>query len=248
MTSQQNPLSVHKKTNQSLQGVYVSGSIPTSTAELLDNAATQFGDKPFIVDNGRSMSFSDLSTDVKALACSLVAKGFRHGDRAAIWAPNCAEWIIAALAIQYVGGTLVTVNTRYKASEAREIISDSGSSVAFVVDEFLGVDYAQSLAALTIDGLEHIVTIKAPSSYDRDGISEWIADGAAAGDELRRQCAAQRKSVDADDISDILFTSGTTGRAKGVVTTHGQNLKAFTAFADILGPVSYTHLTLPTKA
>ena len=175
MTSQQNPLSVHKKTNSRLQGVFVSGSIPTSTAELLDNAAALFGDKPFIVDNGRSMSFSDLSADVKALACSLVAKGFKHGDRAAIWAPNCAEWIIAALAIQYVGGTLVTVNTRYKASEARDIISDSGSSVAFVVDEFLGVDYAQSLAALTIDGLEHIVTIKAPGSSDRDGISEWIA-------------------------------------------------------------------------
>ena len=181
----------------------MSGSIPTSTAELLDNAAALFGDKPFIVDNGRSMSFSDLSADVKALACSLVAKGFKHGDRAAIWAPNCAEWIVAALAIQYVGGTLVTVNTRYKASEARDIISDSGSSVTFVVDEFLGVDYAESLAALTIDGLEHIVTIKAPGSSDHDGISEWVANGAAADDELRRQCAAQRQSVDADDVSDI---------------------------------------------
>ena len=200
----------------------MSGSIPTSTAELLDNAAVHFGDKPFIVDNGRSLSFSDLSADVKALACSLVAKGFKHGDRAAIWAPNCAEWIVAALAIQYVGGTLVTVNTRYKASEARNIISDSGSSVAFVVDEFLSVDYAESLAALTIDGLEHIVTIKAPGSSDHDGISEWIADGAAADDELCRQCAAQRQSVGAHDVSDILFTSGTTGRAKGVVTTHGQ--------------------------
>ena len=129
----------------------------------------------------------------------------------------------------------MTVNTRYKASEARDIISDSGSSVAFVVDEFLGVDYAESLAALTIDGLEHIVTMKAPGSSDHDGISEWIADGAAADDGLCRQCAAQRQSVGAHDVSDILFTSGTTGRAKGVVTTHGQNLKAFTTFADILG-------------
>ena len=213
----------------------MSGFVPTSTAELLDNAAAHFGDKPFIVDDGRSVSFSELATDVQALARALVAEGFSSGDRAAIWAPNCAEWIIAALAIQFVGGTLVTVNTRYKASEARDIISDSGSSFAFVVDAFLGVEYAQSLARLNIDGLQHIITIKTPGTSGSDGISEWIETGTAAGDEVKALCAAQRESVAAGDVSDILFTSGTTGRAKGVVTTHGQNLTAFSTFADILG-------------
>ena len=178
------------------------------------------------------MSFSDLSADVKALACSLVAKGFKHGDRAAIWAPNCAEWIIAALAIQYVGGTLVTVNTRYKASEARDIISDSGSSVAFVVDEFwASTTPSHWLRSLLMD--LSIVTIKAPGSSDHDGISEWIADGAAADDELCRR-APRNGNQSARTTCRIFYSLRHNRPSQRCVTTHGQNLKAFTTFADIL--------------
>ena len=109
---------------------------PTShrtTAALIEHAAEQFGAQTFINEGDKTLSFAVVHQQVCHLANALVARDFNPGDRAAIWAPNCAEWIVAALAIQYVGGTLVTVNTRYKASEAREILADSGSTVAFVV-------------------------------------------------------------------------------------------------------------------
>jgi acyl-CoA synthetase (AMP-forming)/AMP-acid ligase II len=134
-----------------------------------------------------------------------------------------------------VGGTLVTVNTRYKATEASQIIRDSGSSVAFVVDQFLGNDYADDLAAQNIDDLHHIVTIRAPGSASPDDIQNWISEGTVATPEICARRDALRRQVDENTVSDILFTSGTTGRAKGVVTTHGQNLKAFSTFASILG-------------
>ena len=145
-----------------------------STAALVEHAAQVYGDRVFIVDGARALSFTDVATRVRALASALAARDFQWGSRAAIWAPNCAEWIIAALAIQYVGGTLVTVNTRYKATEASQIIRDSGSSVAFVVDQFLGNDYADDLAAQNIADLHHIVTIRAPGSASPDDIQNWI--------------------------------------------------------------------------
>ena len=131
-------------------------------------------------------------------------KGFRDGDRAAIWAPNAPNGLSCA-GHTVMGGTLVTVNTRYKASEARDIISDSGSSVVFVVDEFLGVDYAESLAALTIDGLS-------TSSPSRHPALQTTMASASGSQTERLQTmsyavSAPRKGRPSTrDASDILFT------------------------------------------
>jgi acyl-CoA synthetase (AMP-forming)/AMP-acid ligase II len=99
----------------------------------------------------------------------------------------------------------------------------------------LGNDYADDLAAQNIDDLHHIVTIRAPGSASPDDIQNWISEGTVATPEICARRDALRRQVDENTVSDILFTSGTTGRAKGVVTTHGQNLKAFSTFASILG-------------
>ncbi|MEL0153527.1 MAG: AMP-binding protein, partial [Halieaceae bacterium] len=199
---------------------------PTShrtTAALIEHAAEQFGSKTFIKEGDRALSFAVVHEQVCYLANTLVAHDFNHGDRAAIWAPNCAEWIIAALAIQYVGGTVVTVNTRYKASEARDILADSGSTVAFVVKSFLGSNYAEALAEQDLPDLEHIVALPSPDTKEQTTYHQWVSEGMSASEAICSQRDAQRESVGPDTVSDILFTSGTTGRAKGVVTAHGQN-------------------------
>ena len=213
----------------------VGSTIPCTTADLIEFAAEKFASKIFIHDGNNQLSFTAVLQRVCHLANALVARDFRPGDRAAIWAPNCAEWIVAALAIQYVGGTLVTVNTRYKASEARDILADSGSSVAFVVDSFLGTNYVEALAEQKLGDLKHIVALPTPGSPQETTYHQWINEGTAAPDDLCARRDAQRQGVRPDTVSDILFTSGTTGRAKGVVTCHGQNLQAFALFAEILG-------------
>ena len=64
------------------------------------------------------------------------------GDRVALWAPNSAEWIIAAFGLLTAGGVLVPVNTRFKAEEAADIIGRSGAKAVLVQKGFLGQDYA----------------------------------------------------------------------------------------------------------
>ena len=99
------------------------------TADLLEQAASQWGDKPFLVDAGTSLSFDAVLKQVRALACGLISRGASHGTRIAIWAPNCSEWVIGALAVHYIGGTLVTLNTRYRGHEAAQILKLSQSKI-----------------------------------------------------------------------------------------------------------------------
>lgn len=208
-----------------------------TTADLIEYAALQYGSRIFIHEGEKALSFAMVHQQVCNLANALVARDFKQGDRAAIWAPNCAEWIVAALAIHYVGGTLVTVNTRYKPSEAREILADSGSCVAFVVESFLGTQYAEALAEQDLPLLQHIVALPSPNTSDQTSYHQWINEGMSASEAICQKRDALRESIGPETVSDILFTSGTTGRAKGVVTAHGQNLQAFDIFAEILGLV-----------
>ena len=78
----------------------------------------------------------------------LIATGLEPGERAAVWSPNRYEWLVAALGILGAGGAVVPVNTRFKGEEVRYILDRSGARVVFTVGEFLGVDYAATLAGL----------------------------------------------------------------------------------------------------
>ncbi len=190
----------------------------STTPELVRTAAERWPDREALVDGDVRLSFASLHDGVTRSTRAAMAAGVRKGDRAAIWAPNMAEWVIAALGVHAAGGVIVPLNTRYKGDEAAYVLNRSGARLLFTVRDFLGIDYPALLEGHRTF-VERTVLFRDPS---------W--DGYLSG-----TTGARPPAVGDDDLSDIIFTSGTTGRPKGVMTTHGQTVRVFQEWSSIVG-------------
>jgi len=197
----------------------------------LRRAAERFGDALALDDEGVCLSFTQLAAAGEDAARAFIAAGLRPGERAAIWAPNLWEWVVAALGLQSAGGVLVPLNTRYKAVEAGYILRRSRARVLCTMGDFLGTSYADSLGSEALPDLERVVVFRGTSKR-----GEAWADFVAAGARVPAgEARARADAVAAGDLSDLLFTSGTTGNPKGVMTVHGQNLEVFDTWSRGVG-------------
>ena len=128
---------------------------------LVLEAAQRHAGRVFVEDGDIVVDYADLPARAFEVSRALIAHGIAAGDRVAIWAPNRAEWLLAALGIHCAGAVMVPINTRMKGLEAADILERSGSRVLFVVDDFLGTDYPAMLADCRPANLEKVVAIGA---------------------------------------------------------------------------------------
>jgi acyl-CoA synthetase (AMP-forming)/AMP-acid ligase II len=190
-------------------------------------------DDEAVVDRGTRLTFRELEAAVREAATAFVATGLQPGDRASVWAPNLHQWIVAALGLYAAGGVLVPLNTRFKGSEAAHVLRTSGARFLFTVTDFLDTNYVDLLDdAGARDLVEEIVILEGSVPEGTTSWGEFLARGA---DVPGAEIDAREAGLTGDSMSDIIFTSGTTGAPKGAMLRHGASVRLYESWSDVVG-------------
>lgn len=204
---------------------------PQSIPAALARSARRHAQKIAIDDGELMISYAELERLSRAAGRALLALGLEPGERVAIWAPNCHHWLVAALGSLMAGAVLVPLSTRMKGGEAADILRRSGARVLFSVGEFLGSYYPDLLVEHSLDDLSQTIVLESA----REGDCTWEGFLDLAGQVPDSTLEQRIAALDGDSLSDLMFTSGTTGFPKGVLCAHGQNLRLFDNWSEIVG-------------
>lgn len=178
---------------------------------FLQRSASVFRQKPAVVYGEKSWTYPELQERVNRLASALLAAGIERGDRVAYLVPNIPPMLEGHFAVPLAGAILVAINTRLSAPEIAYILGHSGAK-ALVVDTELAHLVAPSLPDLP--ELQLIVNVEDVTDTRLRGVDyeEFLASGSPASLDWPLE--------DEDETIAIDYTSGTTGRPKGVMYTH----------------------------
>ncbi len=206
---------------------------PRTFPALLDHVAQAFAERSFVArrdsQGGGPVTSRELREDVRRLAGGLLALGLRPGDRVALIAENSYRWILADLAITYVGMVDVPRGVDTAPGELVEILRHAGCRLALAATDQAAAELMRLKPELP--ALETICSLR--KSTEVDGVltrPELMAGGEARDGEVAEASAAVRP----EDLMTLVYTSGTTAEPKGVMLSHQNITSNIFAVAEVL--------------
>lgn len=199
--------------------------VPRTLGDWLDYCAGKYADRPFVITDERTITYSETMRWADRLADGLAAIGVRPGDHVGIVMANYLEFVPVKFAVAKAGAVAIPFNYLYRTDELRYVLRQSECSVLITMTGFGDLDYLAMLDEIApgwengepaeLPNLRRVVLLST-DGRSRDGVLS-VAGLAELGDDNRGAAAGTAKP---DDIGDILYTSGTTGLPKGVQVTH----------------------------
>ncbi|MFT7599058.1 MAG: acyl-CoA synthetase (AMP-forming)/AMP-acid ligase II [Acidimicrobiales bacterium] len=195
----------------------------TTIPELIGWSVEHYSDTLAVIDGDVRLTYTELGCRVDRTARAMIASGIEPGDSVSVWAPNCWEWIVCSLAVSRAGGILVPVNTRFKGAEAAYVLATAKVKLLFVANGFLDTDYVDALEGHDVPTLTEIVDFAGGAGAT--SLADFMARG--DGDEHQEEVLRRSAAVEIEDITVVMFTSGTTGLPKGVQVRGSAIIRVF---------------------
>jgi fatty-acyl-CoA synthase len=218
---------------EDIEGLTVGGLLDLVHERRPDDEALVYPDRNL------RYTYAQFREVVEDCARALMALGIEKGDHVAVWGQNVPEWVTLQFATGKVGAVLVTINPAYKSHELQYVLDQSDAAALFLTEGLRDADFLQILqdavpelagaddSRLSIEELpflQNVVLMGAepPAELPVMSFGEFLKRGEEVSEE---DLGARQDSLDAEDVINMQYTSGTTGFPKGVQLTHANIVK-----------------------